>query len=112
MWDFMSSTPGVLVPTVIDGVQKVRSSKGKYAFLLESTMNEYYNQRKPCNTMKVGDNLDSKGYGIATPIGSALRSVSKDFSVFLDTTWLKLTPVAATFIDSVFKRLYLPVFLF
>jgi len=41
MWDFMSSTPGVLVPTVSDGVQKVRLSKGKYAFLLESTMNEY-----------------------------------------------------------------------
>jgi len=76
MWDFMSSTPGVLVPTVIDGVQKVRASKGKYAFLLESTMNEYYNQRKPCNTMMVGDNLDSKGYGVATPIGSPLRSVT------------------------------------
>jgi len=23
---------------------------GKYAFLLESTMNEFYNQRKPCCT--------------------------------------------------------------
>jgi len=77
----MSSTPGVLTPTVIDGVRKVRSSKGKYAFLLESTMNEYYNQRKPCNTMKVGDNLDSKGYGIATPIGSPLRSVATNRSV-------------------------------
>jgi len=54
-------------------VQKVRQSKGKYAFLLESTMNDYYNQKKPCNTMNVGDNLDSKGYGIATPIGSDLR---------------------------------------
>jgi len=74
MWDFMKSTPGMLVRTVDDGVQKVRSSKGKYAFLLESTMNEYYNQRKPCNTMMVGDNLDSKGYGIATPIYSPLRS--------------------------------------
>jgi len=70
----MKSTPGMLVRTVDDGVQKVRSSKGKYAFLLESTMNEYYNQRKPCNTMMVGDNLDSKGYGIATPIYSPLRS--------------------------------------
>ena len=35
-----------------EGVQRVRNSKGRYAFLLESTMNEYYNQRKPCNTMK------------------------------------------------------------
>jgi len=80
MWEFMSSTPGVLVPTVEDGVQKVRTSKGKYAFLLESTMNVYYNQRKPCNTMLVGDNLDSKGYGIATPIGSPLRSVASSSS--------------------------------
>ena len=58
-------------------MQRVRNSKGRYAFLLESTMNEYFNQRKPCNTMKVGDNLDSKGYGIATPIGSDLRYVAR-----------------------------------
>ena len=57
------------------GVEKVRESKGKYAFLLESTMNDFHNQKKPCNTMKVGGNLDSKGYGIATPLHSELRSV-------------------------------------
>jgi len=73
MWEFMNNNPSVFVSTTETGVSKVRSSKGKYAFLLESTMNEYHNQRKPCNTMKVGDNLDSKGYGIATPIGSDLR---------------------------------------
>jgi len=73
MWSFMSSEPSVFAKTVEEGVQRVRNSKGRYAFLLESTMNEYHNQRKPCNTMKVGDNLDSKGYGIATPIGSDLR---------------------------------------
>jgi len=73
MWSFMSSEPSVFVKTVEDGVLRVRNSKGRYAFLLESTMNEYHNQRKPCNTMKVGDDLDSKGYGIATPIGSDLR---------------------------------------
>jgi len=47
--------------------------KGKYAFLLESSLNEYQNEREPCNTMKVGNNLDSKGYGVATPIGSDLK---------------------------------------
>jgi len=51
----------------------VRDSKGSYAFLLESTMNEFYNQKKPCNTIKVGDNLDSKGYGVATHLGHPLR---------------------------------------
>ena len=54
-------------------INKIRDSKGKYAFLLESSVNEYLNERKECDTMKVGENLDSKGYGIATPIRSELK---------------------------------------
>ena len=56
-------------------IRQVRDSNGKYAFLMESTTNDYANQRNPCDTMKVGNNLDSKGYGIGTPLGSDLRSV-------------------------------------
>lgn len=63
----------VMMKTVEDGVERVRNSRGKYAFLMESAYNNYHNQRKPCNTMKVGNNLDSKGYGIATPVGFYLR---------------------------------------
>ncbi|XP_075958526.1 glutamate receptor 4 isoform X6 [Anarhichas minor] len=75
MWGYMKSAePTVFTKTTAEGVAKVRKSKGKYAFLLESTMNEYTEQRKPCDTMKVGGNLDSKGYGVATPKGSQLRS--------------------------------------
>lgn len=73
MWRVMSSDPRVFVNRTEDGVLRVRTSKGKYAFLLESTMNDYHNQKKPCNTMKVGTNLDSKGYGVATPIDHPLR---------------------------------------
>ncbi|XP_073681239.1 glutamate receptor 1b [Garra rufa] len=74
MWSYMKSAePTVFVKTTDEGVVRVRKSKGKYAYLLESTMNEYIEQRKPCDTMKVGGNLDSKGYGVATPKGSALR---------------------------------------
>ncbi|XP_023815098.1 glutamate receptor 1 isoform X3 [Oryzias latipes] len=75
MWAYMKSAdPSVFVKTTDEGVMRVRKSKGKYAYLLESTMNEYIEQRKPCDTMKVGGNLDSKGYGIATPKGSPLRT--------------------------------------
>ncbi|GAA6077953.1 glutamate receptor 2b isoform X1 [Tachysurus ichikawai] len=75
MWAYMrSAEPSVFVKTTAEGVVRVRKSKGKYAYLLESTMNEYIEQRKPCDTMKVGGNLDSKGYGIATPKGSSLRN--------------------------------------
>ncbi|XP_051023278.1 glutamate receptor 1 isoform X3 [Acomys russatus] len=75
MWTYMKSAePSVFVRTTEEGMIRVRKSKGKYAYLLESTMNEYIEQRRPCDTMKVGGNLDSKGYGIATPKGSALRN--------------------------------------
>ena len=58
---------------MIKNLKKNRESRGKYAYLLESSVNEYLNERKPCDTTKVGSNLDSKGYGIATPIGSDLK---------------------------------------
>ena len=54
-------------------VLKVRNSKGKFAFLLESAMNNYHSQQKPCDVMRVGDNLDNKGYGIATWVHHPLR---------------------------------------
>ncbi|XP_061818989.1 glutamate receptor 1-like isoform X2 [Nerophis lumbriciformis] len=74
MWSYMRGTdPSVFVKNTNEGVSRVRKSKGKYAYLLESSMNEYIEQRKPCDTMKVGGNLDSKGYGVATPKGSPLR---------------------------------------
>uniref|UniRef100_A0A3Q3K7W3 Glutamate receptor n=1 Tax=Monopterus albus TaxID=43700 RepID=A0A3Q3K7W3_MONAL len=75
MWSYMrSADPTVFVKSTTEGVMRVRKSKGKYAYLLESSMNEYIEQRKPCDTMKVGGNLDSKGYGVATPKGSPLRN--------------------------------------
>lgn len=73
MYNFMSSNPQVFVKTIEEGVDKVRKSKGKYAFLLESPTNEFINNREPCDTMKVGRHLNSKGFGIATPKGSPYR---------------------------------------
>ncbi|XP_054167278.1 glutamate receptor 1-like [Oppia nitens] len=73
MWEFMSAKPNVFVDSYTEGIRRVRESKGKYAFLIESTQNDYNNERQPCDTMKVGRNLDAKGYGLATPLGSPLR---------------------------------------
>jgi len=58
-----------------DGIERVRASKGKYAFLIESSTNEYQNERMPCDTIKVGKNLDAKGYGIATAKGTGLNDI-------------------------------------
>ncbi|CAF3366348.1 unnamed protein product [Rotaria sp. Silwood1] len=85
MWTVMQrSSSEVFVATNDEGVAKVRNSKGKYAFFIESTKNEYVNERYPCDTMKVGSDLDSKGYGIATRIGSDLTE-----AINLITTDLK-----------------------
>jgi ABC-type amino acid transport substrate-binding protein len=74
MWNFMQQhKDDVFVSSNREGIEKVRRSKGKFAFLLESTLNLYVNERFPCNTMRVGENIDAKGYGIATPLGSELR---------------------------------------
>ncbi|CAF3686461.1 unnamed protein product, partial [Rotaria sordida] len=76
MWDFMQQNKDdVFVQSNREGIEKVRRSKGKFAFLLESTLNEYVNERNPCDTMRIGENIDAKGYGIATPLGSDLREV-------------------------------------
>ncbi|VDK65752.1 unnamed protein product [Cylicostephanus goldi] len=68
----------VFVDTYAEGIERVRKSKGRYAFLLEETTNNYEGGRKPCNTMKVGQNLNTLGYGIATKIGSPLRHVHRN----------------------------------
>ncbi|XP_059169171.1 glutamate receptor-like isoform X2 [Physella acuta] len=73
MWSFMNSQQDVFVNNNEEGIERVRKSNGQYVFLIESTLNEYYNSRLPCDTMKAGNNLDSKGYGIATPMGSDIR---------------------------------------
>ncbi|KAJ9577055.1 hypothetical protein L9F63_006375, partial [Diploptera punctata] len=73
MWEFMSSRKHVFVKTYDEGIKRVRQSKGKYALLIESPKNDYINEREPCDTMKVGRNLDAKGFGVATPLGSPLR---------------------------------------
>nr|QNL15099.1 ionotropic receptor 2 [Aulacocentrum confusum] len=74
MWEFMNSRKHVFVNTYDEGIRRVRQSKGKYALLIESPKNDYVNEREPCDTMKVGRHLDVKGFGVATPIGSPLRS--------------------------------------
>ncbi|KAF8357270.1 glr-1, partial [Pristionchus pacificus] len=74
MWRYMESqVPSVFVSSYAEGIDRVRNQKGRYAFLLEATANEYENTRRPCDTMKVGANLNSIGYGVATPFGSDLK---------------------------------------
>ena len=67
MWNFMQSKqPSVFVKSTEEGIARVLNSR--YAFLLESTMNEFHRGHN-CNLTQIGGLLDTKGYGIGMPLG-------------------------------------------
>ncbi|XP_061803302.1 glutamate receptor ionotropic, kainate 5 isoform X3 [Nerophis lumbriciformis] len=71
MWNYMySKQPSVFVKSTEEGIARVVNSK--YAFLMESTMNEYHRGLN-CNLTQIGGLLDTKGYGIGMPLGSPFR---------------------------------------
>uniref|UniRef100_A0A8B9HF32 Glutamate receptor n=1 Tax=Astyanax mexicanus TaxID=7994 RepID=A0A8B9HF32_ASTMX len=71
MWAFMSSRKNTaLVKNNREGIQRVLTTD--YALLMESTSIEYISQRN-CNLTQIGGLIDSKGYGVGTPIGSPYR---------------------------------------
>ncbi|XP_077403369.1 glutamate receptor ionotropic, kainate 1 [Vanacampus margaritifer] len=71
MWAFMSSRKNTaLVKNNREGITRVLTTD--YAMLMESTSIEYISQRN-CNLTQIGGLIDSKGYGVGTPIGSPYR---------------------------------------
>ena len=71
--------PTVFTSSNDEGVERVRTGKRGYAFLMESTSIEYTVQ-KHCGLMQVGGLLDSKGYGIAMPLSEFLSLSLSAFS--------------------------------
>ncbi|XP_055381684.1 glutamate receptor ionotropic, kainate 2-like [Condylostylus longicornis] len=73
MWSFMDAEdPSVWTETNDLGVERIKKSKRKYAFFMESTTLEYIAERD-CNLYQVGKWLDYKTYGIAMPFNSPWR---------------------------------------
>ncbi|KAI4811612.1 hypothetical protein KUCAC02_014491, partial [Chaenocephalus aceratus] len=67
MWEFMSSRRhSVMVKDIEEGIHRVLTSD--YAFLMESTTIEFATQRN-CNLTQIGGLIDSKAYGVGTPMG-------------------------------------------
>lgn len=67
MWEFMSSRKhSVMVKNVEEGIHRVLTSD--YAFLMESTAIEFVTQRN-CNLTQIGGLIDSRAYGVGTPMG-------------------------------------------
>ncbi|KAJ8027932.1 Glutamate receptor 4 [Holothuria leucospilota] len=81
MWQFMNNKePSPFAQNAEEGWQRVSQSKdGTYAYLLESTTNKYYNQKKPCKTMMVEERLSSSSYGIG--VSKSLESLTKELTL-------------------------------
>ena len=56
-----------MVKNVEEGIHRVLTSD--YAFLMESTTIEFVTQRN-CNLTQIGGLIDSKAYGVGTPMGA------------------------------------------
>lgn len=75
MWASMeSASPSVFVESNAEGIERVVKSGRQYAFLMESTNIEYFVERNP-NLTQIGGWLDSKGYGIAMPMGKIFQNL-------------------------------------
>lgn len=72
MWEFMSSRRhSVMVKDNEEGIHRVLTSD--YAFLMESTTIEFATQRN-CNLTQIGGLIDSKAYGVGTPMGKQMKT--------------------------------------
>lgn len=74
MWQQMTNDQTSLVQTVNAGIQKVRDSDGKYAFIMESITAEYWVNKSPCNLRQIGkENVNPQSYGLALRKDSDLK---------------------------------------
>ncbi|ELT96553.1 hypothetical protein CAPTEDRAFT_135444, partial [Capitella teleta] len=76
MYAFVNGTDGMLVDSVEEGIEKVRTSKGRFVFIMDSSVTaDYVINQKPCDLYKIGPTLTSQGLAIVTPVGSQYRSM-------------------------------------
>ncbi|GMS88587.1 hypothetical protein PENTCL1PPCAC_10762, partial [Pristionchus entomophagus] len=60
------------VSDIAEGIAKVRESDGEYAFILDDAVNTMENERRPCDTRKIGEKLTTYYFAVATRKGSDL----------------------------------------
>ncbi|XP_060666776.1 glutamate receptor ionotropic, kainate 2 [Drosophila nasuta] len=73
-WNKMVSfKPDAFTKNNEEGVDRVKVSKGRYAFLMETT-NLLYQTQRDCQLTQIGESFGEKHYGIAVPLNAQFRS--------------------------------------
>ena len=102
MWREMErGGPEVLLRGNQEGIDKVVSEKGFYAFFMESVTIEYLTNRN-CDLRQVGTPLDSKSYGIAMPQGIYKATGNAIYSEIFFTYIIVSKHVISTFFWGLF----------
>ena len=94
-----------LVKNNREGIQRVLTTD--YALLMESTSIEYISQRN-CNLTQIGGLIDSKGYGVGTPIGEDSETPAALFgsdSCWDRTAFIIIILVNFTFVENISEAL-------
>lgn len=74
MWMTMNrQKPAPFVSSYREGIEKVRSSKGRFAFFLEEPFNDYTNSKQPCDTFKLGGRINGIDYRIVLQKNSRFK---------------------------------------
>lgn len=73
-----------------EGIHRVLTSD--YAFLMESTTIEFVTQRN-CNLTQIGGLIDSKAYGVGTPMGKhTMTDFFQKENIFSMLMWFMSVP--------------------
>ncbi|XP_055379346.1 glutamate receptor ionotropic, kainate 2-like [Condylostylus longicornis] len=73
-WSKMiQAKPTVFTKSNVEGLDRIKKSKGLYAFLMETTSLEFITERN-CDVTQIGEQIGEKHYGIAVPLGAEYRS--------------------------------------
>ena len=56
-----------------EGIEHVRNSGGKYAFITVQNIIDYYNNLYPCDTMQLQGRFNSLFYAVALPENSPFK---------------------------------------
>ncbi|KAK8780357.1 hypothetical protein V5799_018301 [Amblyomma americanum] len=73
MWETMNKKPNVFTGSDGEGIERVRSSKGHYAFFMDANKVDYVSSQRPCDTARLGQPFARRHFAVALPKDSALR---------------------------------------
>ncbi|GIY95542.1 glutamate receptor 2 [Caerostris extrusa] len=72
---YLTENPDALSDTSTQAFQRVRSSKGGYAFVMESSKSEYYTNRPPCDTLATPGYFTTRVFAPALQKNSTLNCI-------------------------------------